>query len=105
MYAVFETGGKQYRANVGDKFRIEKINGEISTEVMFDKVLLVGGDVEGGTRFGSPYVQGARVTAEIIDQARDDKVLVFKYKSKKGYRKMRGHKQYYTEIIIRNVSL
>ncbi len=105
MYAVIETGGKQYRANVGDKFRIEKINGETSTEVVFDKILLVGGDVEGGTKFGSPYVDGARVTAEIIAQDRDDKVFVFKYKSKKGYRKMRGHKQYYTEIIIRNISL
>ncbi len=85
MYAVIETGGKQYRANVGDKFRIEKLPGETSTEIIFDKVLVVGG--EGETRFGNPYVSGARVTAEIIKQGRGDKVLVFKYKSKKNIRK------------------
>ena len=102
MYAIFETGGKQYRAQVGDKFRVQKLNGETKTEVVFDKVLFVGGD--GNAKTGTPYVDGARVTAEILKQARADKVLVFKYKSKKGYRKMRGHRQYYTEIIIRNIN-
>lgn len=102
MYAVIETGGKQYRASVGDKFRVERINGETSTEIIFDKVLAVGGE---GTsaRFGDPYITGARVTAEIVKQARADKVLVFKYKSKKNYRKMRGHRQYFTEVVIRNI--
>ncbi len=101
MYAVIETGGKQYRANVGDKFRIEKLPGETSTEIIFDKVLVVGG--EGETRFGNPYVSGARVTAEIIKQGRGDKVLVFKYKSKKNIRKMKGHRQYFTEVEIKNI--
>ncbi len=103
MYAVIETGGKQYRVQVGDKFRIEKINGETKTEVVFDKVLLVAG--EGETKTGTPYVDGARVTAEILAHGRADKVLVFKYKSKKGYRRMQGHRQYYTEVIIRNISI
>ena len=102
MYAVIETGGKQYRANVGDKFRVEKLTGETSTEIIFDKVLAVGGEGT-ETKFGTPYINGARVTAEIIKQARADKVLVFKYKSKKNIRKMRGHRQYYTEVIIRNI--
>ena len=102
MYAVIETGGKQYRANVGDKFRVEKIPGETSTEIIFDKVLAVGGEGT-ETKFGDPYVKGARVTAEIIKQARADKVFVFKYKSKKNIRKMRGHRQYYTEVVIRNI--
>ena len=102
MYAVIETGGKQYRASVGDKFRIEKIPGETSTEVIFDKILAVGGD-DTEARFGDPYITGARVTAEILKQARADKVLVFKYKSKKNIRKMRGHRQYFTEIVIRNI--
>ena len=102
MYAVIETGGKQYRAEVGDKFRVERLNGETSTEIIFDKVIAVGGE---GTeaRFGDPYIPGARVTAEIVKQARADKVLVFKYKSKKNYRKMRGHRQYFTEVVVTNV--
>ena len=102
MYAVIETGGKQYRAGVGDKFRVEKLPGETSTEIIFDKILAVGGE---GTeaKFGNPYVTGARVTAEILKQARADKVLDFKYKSKKSIRKMRGHRQYYTEVVVRNI--
>ena len=102
MYAVIETGGKQYRAEVGDKFRVERLTGETSTEIIFDKVIAVGGE---GTesRFGDPYITGARVTAEIVKQARADKVIVFKYKSKKNYRKKRGHRQYFTEVVIRNI--
>ena len=102
MYAVIETGGKQYRAQVGDKFRVERLNGETSTEIIFDKIIAVGGEGT-ETRFGNPYVPGARVTAEIIKQARADKVIVFKYKSKKNYRNKRGHRQYFTEVVIRNI--
>ena len=102
MYAVIETGGKQYRAEVGDKFRVERLSGETSTEIIFDKILAVGGE---GTeaRFGNPYVTGARVTAEIVKQARADKVIVFHYKSKKNERRKRGHRQYFTEVVIRNI--
>ena len=102
MYAVIETGGRQFRAQVGDKFRVERLKGETSTEIIFDKVLAVGGEGT-ATRFGDPYIPGARVTAEIVKQARADKVLVFKYKSKKNYRKMRGHRQYFTEVVVRNI--
>lgn len=102
MFAVIETGGKQYRVNAGDKFRVEKLPGETSTEIIFDKVLAVGGD-DTEARFGNPYITGARVTAEIVKQGRGEKVLVFKYKSKKNIRKMRGHRQYFTEVIIRNI--
>lgn len=102
MFAVIETGGKQYRACVGDKFRVEKLPGETSTEIIFDKILAVGGDYT-ETKFGNPYITGARVTAEILKQGRGDKVLVFKYKSKKNIRKMRGHRQYFTEVVIRNI--
>lgn len=102
MFAVIETGGKQYRVNAGDKFRVEKLPGETSTEIIFDKVLAVGGD-DTEARFGNPYITGARVTAEIVKQGRGDKVLVFKYKSKKNIRKMRGHRQYFTEVVIRNI--
>lgn len=102
MYAVIETGGKQYRAEVGDKFRVERINGETSTEVIFDKILAVGGEGT-ETRFGDPYVTGARVTVEILKQARADKVIVFHYKSKKNERRKRGHRQYFTEVVVRNI--
>ncbi len=102
MYAVIETGGKQYRVQPGDKVRIEKINGETSTEIMLDKVLAIGG--EGSPKFGTPYISGARVTAEITAQARDKKIIVFKYKSKKNYRRKQGHRQYYTEILIKDIS-
>ncbi|MBQ9433692.1 MAG: 50S ribosomal protein L21 [Synergistaceae bacterium] len=102
MYAVIETGGKQYRAQVGDKFRVERLNGETSTEIIFDKIVAIGGD-DTPAKFGDPYIIGARVTAEIVKQARADKVFVFKYKSKKNYRKMRGHRQYFTEVVIRNI--
>ena len=102
MYAVIETGGKQYRAEIGDKFRVEKLAGETSTEIIFDKVLAVGGEGT-ETKFGNPYIMGARVTAEIVKQARADKVIVFKYKSKKNYRNKRGHRQYFTEVVIRNI--
>ena len=102
MYAVIETGGKQYRVQEGDRFRVERLDGEKGGQVTFDKVLLVGGD--DGVRCGAPYVQGASVSAEILDQARDKKVLVFKYKSKKNYRRMRGHRQYYTEVVIRGIN-
>lgn len=102
MFAVIETGGKQYHLNVGDKFRVERLSGETSTEIIFDKVLAVGGD-GAEAKFGNPYITGARVTAEIVKQGRADKVLVFKYKSKKNYRKMRGHRQYFTEVVITNI--
>lgn len=102
MYAVIETGGKQYRAQVGDKFRVERLNGETSTEIIFDKIVAIAGD-DTTAKFGDPYIIGARVTAEIVKQSRADKVFVFKYKSKKNYRKMRGHRQYFTEVVVRSI--
>ena len=101
MYAVVETGGKQYRVQEGDRFRVERLEAEPGGEVVFDKVLMVGGD--DGVRFGTPYLSDARVRAEVLVQARDKKVLVFKFKSKKNYRRMRGHRQYYTEVVIRGI--
>ena len=101
MYAVVETGGKQYRVQVGDTFRVERLEGEVGQEVILDKIHMVG--QEGSTKFGTPWVEGACVKVEILSQARADKVLVFKYKSKKNYRRMRGHRQYYTEIRVKEV--
>lgn len=102
VYAVVETGGKQYRVQVGDVFRVERLEGEVGQEVVLDKVLMVGG--EDAVKWGSPLVSGAGVKAEILSQARADKILVFKYKSKKNYRRMRGHRQYYTELRIKEIN-
>ncbi|MDR1741844.1 MAG: 50S ribosomal protein L21 [Synergistaceae bacterium] len=102
MYAVVETGGKQYRVQAGDVLRVERLPGEVGDEVVLDRVCMVG-DADGETRFGTPLLAWAGVKAEIVAQARADKVLVFKFKSKKNYRRMRGHRQYYTEIRVKEV--
>ncbi|MDR2527615.1 MAG: 50S ribosomal protein L21 [Synergistaceae bacterium] len=101
MYAVVETGGKQYRVRAGDALRVERLEGEPGGEIILEKVRMVGdGD---SPRFGTPLVAGASVSAEILSQARADKVLVFKFKSKKNERRMRGHRQYYTEIRVKEI--
>lgn len=102
MYAVIEQGGKQYRVTEGDKFRMEKIHAEDGAQVAFDKVILLGKD--DGAVIGAPYVDGATVTAKVLESGKDDKVIVFKYRRKKNYRKFRGHRQQYTLIQIESVN-
>jgi large subunit ribosomal protein L21 len=102
VYAVVETGGKQYRVQEGDVLRIERLEGEVGQELVLDRVLMVG--EENSVKFGTPLVEGASVKAEVLSQKRADKILVFKFKSKKNYRRMRGHRQYYTEIRIGAIS-
>ncbi|MBL7575239.1 large subunit ribosomal protein L21 [Peptoniphilus asaccharolyticus DSM 20463] len=97
MYAVIETGGKQYQVKVGDKVKVEKLDVEEGANVSFDKVLIVGGET---TKIGKPYVEGAKVEAKVLAQAKDKKIVVFKYKSKKNERKRRGHRQPYTLVEI-----
>ena len=94
MYAVIETGGKQYRVQEGMILRHELLqDAEVGGEVSFDKVLLL---VEDETvRVGTPYLDGVRVAGELLEQARDKKVIVYKYKNKKGYRRKQGHRQSY----------
>jgi large subunit ribosomal protein L21 len=98
MYAVVETGGKQYKVKSGDTLRVEKLEGDIGSEITLDKVLMAG---EGGdVKTGAPYVDGATVTAKITEQHRTRKIIVFKYKRRKGYRVKRGHRQHYTALRI-----
>lgn len=97
MYAIIETGGKQYKVEQGDFVFIEKLNVEEGETVTFDKVLFVGGD---DAKLGAPYVDGANVTASVIKNGKDKKVIVYKYKSKKGYHKKQGHRQPYTKVEI-----
>lgn len=94
MYAVIETGGKQYRVQENDVLYIEKLNLDAEAEVVFDKVLMVNGKV------GSPYVKGATVKAVVQKQGRAKKIIVYKYKSKKNYHKKQGHRQPYTKVQI-----
>lgn len=98
MYAVVETGGKQYKVKSGDTLRVEKLEGDIGSEITLDKVLLAGeGD---SVKAGAPYLDGASVSAKIVEQHRTRKVVVFKYKRRKGYRVKRGHRQHYTALRI-----
>jgi large subunit ribosomal protein L21 len=100
MYAVIKTGGKQYRVEEGDTLRVEKLPGEPGTSIELTDVLMVGGDT---VAVGTPGVAGAKVTAEIVAQDRAKKIIVFKMKRRKGYRRKRGHRQPYTELKITGI--
>lgn len=97
MYAIFVTGGKQYRVSEGDVIYVEKLAGEQGQEVVFDQVLLAGDKV------GAPLVEGAKITGTIEKQGRGKKIIVFKYKSKKNYHKKQGHRQSYTKVVINTI--
>ncbi|WP_026893741.1 50S ribosomal protein L21 [Clostridiisalibacter paucivorans] len=102
MYAVLETGGKQYRVQEGDVLFVEKLDTNEGETHSFDKVLLVSGD--NGVNVGRPYVEGAKVEAKVLDHGKSKKVIVFKYKAKKDYRRKQGHRQPYTKIQIEKIN-
>lgn len=102
MYAIIATGGKQYKVAEGEKVRVEKLEGEIGGKITLDRVLMLG---EGtNVKIGRPTVEGASVEAEITDQARHKKIVVFKYKRRKNYRRKYGHRQPYTELKINRIA-
>lgn len=101
MYAVIETGGKQYRVQQGDVLFIEKLKVEEGSTIDFDKVLLMS--KEGDIVAGKPYVDGAKVEATVLEQGKAKKIVVFKFKAKKNYRKKQGHRQPYTKVKIENI--
>jgi large subunit ribosomal protein L21 len=101
VYAVVETGGKQYRVAVGQTIDVEKLDGEDGAEVTLDRVLLVAND--GVVSVGAPVVEGARVLATVERQFKGDKVVVFKFKAKKRYRRKRGHRQPQTRLAIKEI--
>ena len=98
MYAVVATGGKQYKVQQGDVLRVEKLIGDVGAEVAFDKVLMFS-DGE-NVQIGQPVVEGAVVKGHIIEQGKSKKVIVFKYKRRKRYRRKQGHRQQYTAVKI-----
>ncbi len=104
MYAVIETGGKQYRVSEGDTLRVERLSAEPGGSVEFDRVLVVATD-DGRVRVGAPQVPGARVVATVLGHGRTRKLLVFKYKAKKNYRRRYGHRQPYTEVRVRKIDV
>ncbi len=101
MYAVVRTGGKQYVVTEGDVFKAEKLAGEVGEKIVFDDILLVS--KEGDLKVGSPVVSGAKVTGTIVEQDRGKKIIVFKMKRRKGFRKKIGHRQYYTGIKVESI--
>ncbi|MCT4592525.1 MAG: 50S ribosomal protein L21 [Candidatus Gracilibacteria bacterium] len=101
MFAVIETGGKQYRVEKGDKIQIEKLNEKVGAKVKFDNVLLVADDKD--VEVGKPTVEKVTVSAKVLEQGKADKITVFKFKSKKRYQKKQGHRQQYTEIEITDI--
>lgn len=100
MYAVVEVKGKQYRAEKGASIRVDRMEGEKGQAVSFDSVLLLSGDT---VQVGTPYVSGASVKAVIADQGKADKIIVFKYKPKKDYRRKHGHRQSYTLLTVEDI--
>ena len=102
MYAVIQTGGKQYRVNQGDIIKVEKLTADVGSNVDFDQVLLVG---EGSdVKVGAPTVDGAKVSGTVVEQDRHRKIVVFKMKRRKGYRRKQGHRQDYTGVRIEKIS-
>ena len=104
MYAIIQTGGHQYRVAVGDQLDVEKLSVEPGTEIMLDQVLLVSDDND-QVVVGTPIVLGARVRATVVDQFRGEKIIVFKYKPKKRYRRKMGHRQDLTRLAIQEITL
>jgi large subunit ribosomal protein L21 len=102
MYAVIKTGGKQYRVVPGEKLKVEKLVGDVGSDIVIDQVLMVAdGD---NVTVGAPVVAGASVKATVVSHGRHDKVMIFKFRRRKHYRKTQGHRQDYTEIQIQQIA-
>ena len=101
MYAIIKTGGKQYRVQEGDSIFVEKLAADVDSEVVFDQVLAVVND--GDVKVGAPVVEGAKVTAKVLEQGKQKKIRIFKYKAKSNYRRRMGHRQPYTKVTIEKI--
>jgi len=101
MYAVFKTGGKQYRATTGDVLKVEKIEAEKGATIELDQVLMVGEGAD--VKVGAPYLEGGKVTAQVVDHGRLDKIRIIKFKRRKHHEKQMGHRQYFTKIEITGI--
>ncbi|HZK44133.1 MAG TPA: 50S ribosomal protein L21 [Syntrophomonadaceae bacterium] len=102
MYAIIKTGGKQFKVSEGDLLKVEKLNLETGETVTFEEVLLLNDD-SGNLKIGNPVVENAKVIAEVIEQGRAKKILVYKYKRRKKYRRTQGHRQPFTKVVITKI--
>ncbi len=102
MFAIFEDGSHQFRVREGDRISVDRRDGDVGSEVVFSKVLLVAG--EGEPQIGAPVLEGARVVAKIVDQYRDRKIIVQKFRRRKNVRRRQGHRQPYTMVQITGVT-
>lgn len=103
MYAIIESGGKQYRVQEGDVITVERLNVEAGDKVLFDKVMAFSDDND--LRVGTPYIDGASAEGEAVENGKGKKVIIFKYKAKKNYRKKQGHRQPYTTVKIQSLKI
>ena len=101
MYAVIKTGGKQYKVEAGARLKVEKLLGDVGSKVVIDKVLMIADGEK--TTIGAPLVAGAKVSATVLSHGRADKVMIFKFRRRKHYRKTQGHRQSYTEVLIGDI--
>ena len=104
MYAVVETGGKQFTVREGDVIFVEKLSSDVEAEVVLDKVLFVAND-DDTINVGTPYINGATVSAKVLSHGKAKKIIVFKFKPKKGYKRKQGHRQLYTKIQIEKINV
>lgn len=105
MYAVIESGGKQYRVSEGDVIRVERLTSDEGAVIEFDKVLLVAGEGSDSVKVGHPHVEGATVSGKVLRQGKGRKVLAFRYKPKKNVRVRKGHRQPFTEVEITDIKV
>ena len=102
MYAVIKTGGKQYRVQQGETLALERVEGDVGAVLSFDEVLLVSTDA--ATHLGRPLLQGAKVLGTIVEQGRAKKIVVFKFRRRKNYKRKKGHRQYFTRVRIDSIA-
>jgi large subunit ribosomal protein L21 len=101
MYAIFRSGGKQHRVTVGDLIDVEKLDVPVGEKIIIDDVLMIYGD--GETKIGNPTVEGASIIAEVLAHGKDKKVIVYKFRRRKNYRRKKGHRQPYTRLKIEEI--
>lgn len=102
MYAVLETGGKQYKVQPGDVIEVERLDGEVGAQIELGRVLMLAGD-DGAPTFGTPAIAGAKVLGEVVEQGKGEKLIIFKYKPKVRYRRKTGHRQSVTRVRVGDI--